>query len=131
MKRYSILLLILALTLCISGCAKTNIDPQAEVTLHFVYGDKDIHAVLQQDEAESILAILDGNPYDPAFAGVPSCGFHENISLQVGEQVFAIACDSCSYIQDTGNQKYFSISDEDMEYIRNLFSHYGGHFPCV
>ena len=71
----------------------------------------------QDDEPEKVIYILNGNNYDPISSGVPSCGFDKNISLKVAGLTFAIACDTCNYIQDLGNLRYFDISQEDILYV--------------
>ena len=131
MKRYYAIFIILVLMLSICGCSQTNVNNNADVTLTFIYGEENIEVTLEDDEAEKIVDILDGNNYASIFSGVPSCGFDKNISLKVGNRVFAIACDTCNCIQDLGNLKYFDIPKEDMEYIHSLFEKYGGYFPCV
>ncbi len=131
MKRYFAIFIILALMLSICGCGKTNVNTSGDVTLTFVYGEKDISVTLEDTEAEKVIDILNGNKYSPISSGVPSCGFDKNISLKVGDRVFAIACDTCNCIQDLGNLRYFDIPQEDMDYIHSLFEKYGGYFPCV
>ena len=131
MKRFFAVFIILVVLISICGCAKTNINKNADVTLNFIYGDKDIRVTLEDDEAEKVIAILNGNNYAPIASGIPSCGFDKNISLKVGGRVFAIACDTCNCIQDLGNLRFFDIPKEDMEYIHSLFEKHGGKFPCI
>lgn len=131
MKRYFAIFITLVLMLSICGCSKTSVNNNADVTLTFIYGEENISVMLEDDEAEKIVDILDGNNYVPISSGVPFCGFDKNISLKVGGRVFAIACDTCNCIQDLGNLRYFVIPQEDMEYIHSLFETYGGYFPCV
>lgn len=131
MKRLYIISLILPVMIILCACGKTSVDKQSGITLTFVYDDKNISVTLNADEAEQIRGILAGNAYNSLFSDIPSCGFNENISLKVGNHIFAIACDSCNNIQDLSNLKYFDIPAEDMEYIRTLFVKYGGYFPCI
>ena len=131
MKRLCAVFMILVVMISLWGCAKTSVEKNADITLTFHYEEENISVTLEANEAERVSAILDGNHYDPLFYSIPSCGFDENISLKVGNRIFAIACDTCSCIQDLGNQRYFEIPAEDMEYIHSLFEKYGGYFPCV
>ena len=131
MKQFFAVLMILVLLISICGCSKTSVSNNADVTLSFVYGDDNIRVTLEDDEAEKVIDILNGNDYNPFSSGVPSCGFDENISLKVGRRTFAIACDTCNTVQDLGNLRYFNIPNEDMEYIHSLFEKYGGYFPCI
>ena len=131
MKRLFVILFTLTLALSLCGCAKTNIGPAEDVFLTFVYEGTNINVTLEGEEAEAVMAILDGNRYHPLWAGVPSCGFDPNISIKVGNQIFAIACDNCNFVQDFHNQRYFDITQKEMEQVRSMFEKYGGHFPCV
>ncbi len=116
--------------LCFS-CSETRLRQNAEVTLTYVYGSKNIVVTLPGDEAQRVIGILDGNSYDPLSAGMPSCGFTSDVSLKVGGRLFAIACDTCNCLFDYGNLHFFDIPEEDMAYIHALFEKYGGKFPCV
>jgi hypothetical protein len=131
MKRIWIISLFLLVMISLCACGRTTVDQTAEVTLTFIYEDENISVTLAAEEAEQVRDILDGCSYDSRFAGIPSCGFHENISLRIGNRVFAIACDTCNCIQDLDNLRYFHIPIEDMEYIRSLFEKNGGYFPCL
>jgi len=131
MKRFFAVVFVLTVILAICGCSKTSVDKNAEVTLTFVCGQDNICVVLTDDEAAKVTNILDGNRYDSVFSGIPSCGFDQDVSLKVGNRVFAIAGDTCNYIQDLGNLRFFAISQEDMAYIHALFEKYGGYFPWI
>ena len=131
MKRIWIISLFILVMISLCACGRTTVDQTAEVTLTFIYEDENISVTLAAEEAEQVRDILDGCSYDSRFAGIPSCGFHENISLRIGNRVFAVACDTCNCIQDLDNLRYFHIPIEDMEYIRSLFEKNGGYFPCL
>ena len=131
MKRILLAVFAFLLLFALCGCRKTRVNKNADVTLTFIYGEENIEIVLPEEEAEKVIAILDGKAYDPIGEGIPSCGFHKNISLKVGNRVFAIACDACNCIRDLGNLRYFTVDEEDMDYIHVLFEKYGGYFPCI
>ena len=131
MKRIWIISLFLLVMISLCACGRTTVDQTAEVTLTFIYGDENISVTLAAEEAGQIRDILNGCSYDSRFAGIPSCGFHENISLRIGNRVFAVARDTCNCIQDLDSLRYFHIPIEDMEYIRSLFEKNGGYFPCL
>lgn len=127
-----ILLLILAIVLSLYTCSKTRVSASNDVTLIFVYEERNINVTLPGDEAAKAIEILNGNPYDLSIlVGYPSCGFSENIGLKIGNRLFAIARDGCNCIQDGQNLMCFDIPIEDMEYIHSLFEKYGGYFPCI
>ena len=131
MKRLLAIIVALASVFALCSCSKTSVNKNAAVTLKFVYADENINITLTDEEAANVTSILDGKRYMSLSSGIPSCGFNQNISLKVGNRVFAIACDTCNTIQDLGNLRFFSISEEDNAYIRGLFEKYGGYFPCV
>lgn len=131
MKRLFSILIILTVMILLCACTITSVNKNAAVTLTFIYGEEKVRVTLEDEETEKVITILDGKTYDPISAGVPSCGFNKDVSLKVGNRVFAIACDTCNCIQDLGNLRYFDIPKEDMEYIHSLFEKYGGYFPCV
>lgn len=131
MKHLLTIIIILSIMLSVCGCSQTSVKEDADVTLTFIYGDKNVSVTLEDDEAEKVIDILNGNNYDPVSTSVPSCGFDKNISLKIGSHVFAIACDTCNCIQDLSNFRFFDIPKEDMKYIHSLFEKYGGYFPCV
>ena len=131
MKRLAGVFLAIIILISMCGCAKTKVMQKNNATLTFISETKNIQVELETDEAEKIAEILNGNIYEPNFAGEPSCSFDKNVSISIDNQVFAIAQDTCNYLQDLQNLKYFSISQEDMKYIHSIFEKHGGCFPCV
>lgn len=131
MKRLCSILMMLVVLISFCGCTQTSVDESADIVLTFIYEEKNISVTLEADETARVVSILSGNQYDPLFCGIPSCGFDKNISLKVGDRIFAIACDTCNAVQDLSNLRCFDIPTEDMEYIHSLFEKYGGYFPCV
>lgn len=131
MKRLFAILILLVVSVSIFSCAKTSVPKDSNVTLTFICREENIRVTLEDIEAKKVISILDRQHYDSNIFLIPSCGFDKNISLKVGNRVFAIACDTCNCIQDLGNLRYFEIPEEDMEYIHSLFEKYGGYFPCI
>lgn len=131
MKRLIACLTIMMIVIPLFGCSKTSVRKDTNVSITFVYEEKNICVLLKTDEAERVVSVLDDKHYAPLLSGSPSCGFDQNISVQVGDRSFAIATDTCNIIQDLGNLRYFEIPKEDMAYIHALFESYGGYFPCV
>lgn len=132
LKQLWVVLLILIIIFSLYACSKTRVAGNQDVTLLFIYEDKNITATLTDEEAAKVIEILNGKTYDPTILlGSPSCGFWEDVALKVGERTFSIASDGCSCIRDGSNRMYFDIPEEDMAYIHALFEKYGGYFPCV
>ena len=130
-KQLRIILLILVIVFSLYACSKTRIAADQDVTLLFIYEDKNITATLTDEEAAKVIEILNGNTYDPILLGYPSCGFRKDVALKVGNRRFSIASDACNCIYDASRLHYFDIPKEDMAYIHALFEKYGGYFPCV
>jgi len=131
MKRLLVIVLVLCTAFLLFYCSKTHVSSHAKVTLTFAVHGEDIRVVLPDDEAARVIDIIDGNHYDPMGYGIPACGFGVDVTLKVGMRTFAIAQDKCGCVRDLGNLRFFSISDEDIQYIHALFEKYGGYFPCV
>lgn len=131
-KQLRIILLILVIVFSLYACSKTRIAADQDVTLLFIYEDKNITATLTDEDAAKVIEILNGNTYDPTILfGSPSCGFWDNVALKVGDRTFSIASDGCNCIRDGCNRMHFDIPEADMAYIHSLFERYGGYFPCV
>ena len=131
------MILLLLLPLLLTACSITQLQANEKVELTFIYCDSNIQVNLTPEESAKVIEILDGNPYDPLWGGVPSCGFDGNsslkvdVSLKVGNRTYAIACDTCPSVLDVSKLRYFGISQSEMDYIHKLFESYGGRFPCV
>lgn len=131
MKRFLCMILTFLMLFPLCGCSATNVKSNQSVTLTFVFGEHNISAVLTDEEAAEVIRILDGKKYDSLLSGVPACGFTKDVSLKVGNRTYAIACDTCKMVQDMGNLHFFSVTQEDIDYIHALFEKYGGFFPCI
>lgn len=131
MKRVSIAILVLTVMLFACGCAQTHVSKNADVVLSFVHEEKNIKVTLEEEEAQKVIAIFDEKEYDPFTWTVPSCGYSPDISLTVGYRVFGLASDTCNGILDYSGLRYFSIPEEDLQYLHSLFEKYGGYFPCI
>ena len=124
MKRILSILLISVLILLLCSCS--SVSSGEDVTLTYITDSQNIQVTLTDDEAQTVISILDGNLYDFT-GGIPSCGFSENRALTIDGRTYAIAGDTCNYVKDCGNSKYFTVSDDDMTYIHNLFLKYNGN----
>lgn len=128
MKKMILSVTAVALVLILCSCGVSKIDSDSVVQLVYKYDNTDIEATLTNKEAEEIIGILNNKAliYDN-----PSCGFDENIAFIINGVAYSIARDDCCIIKDCESGKYMSITREERDYIENIFSEYGGHFPCV
>ena len=79
-------------------------------------------------DVDAVVEILDGKIETP---DNPSCGFSEDISITIGGNTFALACDRCGIVKNCTTGKYISISDAERDILEKLFTGRGGKFPCV
>ena len=129
MKRFIYIALVIIILLVIYYILPiSNVKRNDKVELILIYDEQDIQVVLPDDEANKVKDILDGNLYDP-FPGTPACGFLKCYGFKIGDNYFAMPLDSCNTINDSETndsetQRYFVVSQEEMDYLRSLFQKY-------
>lgn len=128
MKRLICFFLTVCCLMVLAGCRETKISEYETVTLHF----DDIVQELTAEESAKVIEILNGNTYKDVFtSGVPACGFSKEVSFEINGKFYCIAMDTCSRVRGFGSSRYFSVSEDGIDYIHALFEKYGGYFPCV
>ena len=124
MKRLLCIVLVIIILLVIYYILPiSNVKRNDKVELILIYDEQNIQVVLPDDEANKVKDILDGNLYD-LFPGTPACGFMKCYGFKIGDNYFAMPLDSCSTINDSKTQRYFVVSQEEMDYLRSLFQKY-------
>ena len=125
MKRFLYIALVIIILILVIYCIlpKSNVNSNDKVELILIYDEQDIQVILPEDEADKIRVILDNNMYD-LFPGTPACGFMNCYGFKIGDNYFAMPIDSCNTIKDTKTQRYFDISQKEMDYILSLFQKY-------
>ena len=130
MKRFLYIALVVVILILVIYCIlpKSNVNSNDQVELILIYDEQDIQVVLPDDEANKVKDMLDGNLYDP-FSGTPACGFLKCYGFKIGDNYFAMPLDSCNTINDSETndsetQRYFVVSQEEMDYLRSLFQKY-------
>ena len=124
MKRFIYIALVIIILLVIYYILPiSNVKRNDKVELILIYDEQNIQVVLPDDEANKVKDILDGNLYD-LFPGTPACGFMKCYGFKIGDNYFAMPLDSCSTINDSKTQRYFVVSQEEMDYLRSLFQKY-------
>lgn len=121
-----IIVSLILFVFCSCNLNKINIPDNATAKIVYKYDDKNINESLNEDESLIIKDIFNGKEL---FYDNPSCGFNANISLSFDNKTFMIACDGCSIIKY--NNKYFNVSDSQIEQIHNIMQKYGAKFPCI
>ena len=124
MKRFIYIALVIIILLVIYYILPiSNVKRNDKVELILIYDEQDIQVVLPDNEANKVKYILDGNLYD-LFPGTPACGFMKCYGFRIGDNYFAMPLDSCNTINDSKTQRYFDVSQEEMDYLRSLFQKY-------
>lgn len=119
---FILVILLLALSIyCI--LPKSNVSKNDDVELVLIYNERSIQVVLPDTEAKKIISILDGNLYD-LLSGTPVCGFMKCYGFKIGDTFYAVAIDSCETIMDCSSDRYFYVSQEELNYIHDLFEKY-------
>jgi hypothetical protein len=124
MKRFIYIALVIIILLVIYYILPiSNVKRNDKVELILIYDEQNIQVVLPDDEANKVKDILAGNLYD-LFPGTPACGFMKCYGFKIGDNYFAMPLDSCNTINDSKTQRYFDVSQEEMDYLRSLFQKY-------
>jgi hypothetical protein len=125
MKRLCAILILLVVMILFGGCSKTNVVKNADVSLIFLYEEENIRVTLEDDEAENVIAILDGNDYDPGFYGIPACGFSRSYAIEIDGVRYMLAWDSCGVLcaeSSQASKSYINISDSDRDIMEVIFA---------
>ena len=131
MKKYIVLvssfLLVVLMIFSFSSCSKVEV-AEGEIVAVFQDGDADITKPLSDEDSEIVRKIFNGKSL---FSDSPSCGFSEDVALIIDGNTYCIACDYCGIIYNVEEDKYFNLSDEENETLRNMLCEYGFTFPCI
>lgn len=129
MKKVSVILILVLLLVvfCVSRNTLRLGNPDCAV-ITYSYEDIYIWEELYGDDVDTVVKILDGKIET---RDNPSCGFSEDISITIGGNTFALACDRCGIVKNCTTGKYISISDSERDILENLFTTRGGKFPCI
>lgn len=131
MKKWIMCIWIMALCLCLISCSSSvDVEDSNRVTLTYNNGGKRIQRSLNQDESSQIVEILHNKRYFEASWDIDTCDFDKNVSLTVGNTVFAVAKDRCAMLKDLSNGELILLTDAEHSIIVALFDTYGGVLPC-
>ena len=131
MKKWIACILITALCFCPISCASSvDVGDTDRVTLTYNNGGKRIRRTLSQEESSQIVGIINNKRYFEMSWDTDTCDFDKNISLTVGNTVFAVAKDRCAMLKDLSNDELILLTDAEHSIIVALFDTYGGALPC-
>lgn len=129
MKKIILTMIVCGLALCFCACGSTvKIDTNEKAVARFAYGDKDIETGFASEDFKEIAVMFEGKSL---YKDSPSCSFDENIAIVIGDDHFCIANDTCGVVYFKEKDKYFSLTDEENEKLRDMLMDYGFTFPCV
>lgn len=116
-KKKSVLIIVICVLAVIFYQIQFYIFP---VSIKYNKYGADVSAVLTAEESKNIKDILKNA--EPS--GNLSCGFNFDVSIKIGTRVYLIAQDGCASYQYF--LRYYDISNEDIDYIYDIFDKYGG-----
>ena len=116
-KKKSVLIIVICVLAVIFYQIQFYIFP---VSIKYNKYGADVSSVLTAEESKNIRDILKNA--EPS--GNLSCGFNFDVSIKIGTRVYLIAQDGCASYQYF--LRYYDISNEDIDYIRDIFDKYGG-----
>ena len=127
--RIVLILLIVGLIFFI-GCV-SHPSPVGKVTLHFHFQGDSIDEVLTPEEAAEIRSIFFGHYRHFQLLSKDSCGYDEDISIQIGGTYYCPAQDKCTGIWNSTVNMYFDLTEAQRARLEKMFEAHGGHFPCI
>lgn len=90
--------------------------------------DGDLQQTLPRDDANTIKAIFRGKVYDVLGDGA-GCPFSKQLSITIGNKVFALSQDGCHTVLELNSGKDFALSDRQWSIIRMIFQSYNMKIP--
>lgn len=121
---------ILLLTLI--GCSKVSVSENVSYKVVYQYGDISFSEELTAEEATAVAQILNGKTKTRYWLSIPSCGYDENIAIEVNGIRYALACDKCATLKVCGSvNTYIELTEEERNILEAIFTARGGIFPCV
>ena len=103
-----------------------NIIFPGQATAGQMYDDKNIICQLSDDDTQKCVEMFAGKW---CCLDSPSCGFDDNVYIQIGINKFLPACDGCGIVK-SGN-KYFTLTETERKTLDSILIKYGIKFPCV
>ena len=103
--------------------------PQAgDVTIHSSIDSTDVTQPLSGSDAAAVKAIFSWKIYE-VFGDGAGCPFGKQLTVTIGDKVFALAQDGCHVVMDAQSQKIFFLSKDEWLRIYNIFKSYDATIP--
>lgn len=128
MKKIISIIMILVVIFAFGGCAFVEIKEKGVGVARFIYDGENISADISERDLETIFNIFEGKKL---YSDSPACSFTEKVAVIIDDQTFCIANDTCGTIYLKEEDKYFGITDDENERLRELLEGYGFSFPCL
>ena len=126
MKKLACILLSILLLLGYTGCYAVISYPVG-TSVRICY-DRDVSFDLElsQEEANVVLSVLNGKrrDLDMTVTGA-GCGFGREQSFIIDGSTYCLAQDDCGVIWEEGTKNYYSISNQEMKQLKEIFKTHG------
>jgi len=104
-----------------------------KITLNHVYGEKDIHVeITDEDDFAQLIFLCKGRAVNDG--AVPSCGFGPELIFEGRGKTVAVylGADSCGSMRLGREDKYFyGISEKNKLQLWEIMAKYDVTFPCI
>lgn len=132
MRKLFCLVLVLLCCFSAAGCSKVSVSASASAQVIYDRNGISFSEALTAEEAATVAEILDGKSKVNYWSSTPSCGFDENVAIEIEGTRYALACDKCPTLKICGTlTTYIEISEAERNVLEAIFTARGGKFPCI
>ena len=127
MKRVSCILLSVLLLVVCAGCAAAVSYP-AETVVRICYDRENasLELELSREEADVVLSVLNGKKRDLDLTVTgAACGFGREQAFLIAGTAYCLAQDGCGVIWEEGTDRYYIVSNQEMEQLKEIFQAHG------
>ena len=127
MKKVFCIFLCVLLVMGCMGCAAVISHPSG-TAVRICYDREDVSFDLElsQEEANVVLSTLNGKQrdLDMTVTGA-ACGFGREQAFVIDGSTYCLAQDDCSVIWEEGTDRYYVLSNQEMNQLKDIFKAHG------
>lgn len=127
MKKAVCYMLAILLLIGCAGCA-SGISHRSGTAVRILYDRENVSfdVQLSHEEASIVLSILNGKQrdLDMSVTGA-ACGFGKEQSFIIDGSIYCLAQDSCSVIWEEETDNYYTVSENEMNQLKEIFKAHG------
>ena len=132
MRKMVCVLLVFLCCVSMAGCGQVSVSADASAQVIYDCNGISFTEALTEQEVAAVAEILDGKSKTNYWSSTPSCGFDENVAIEIGGTRYALACDKCPTLKICGTlTTYIEISEAERNVLEAIFTARGGKFPCI